>query len=90
MDIQTHRHIYIHAHTYVHTYTCTHIHTHVCTHTHARTHTHTHTHSLPLMVKDFQLHGWAQPQDGGGDDVDGEMGSPVMNHWSSPVMSSHH
>ena len=42
------------------------------------------------MVKDFQLHGWIQPQDGGGDGVDGEMGSPAIKHWSSPVMSSHH
>ena len=42
------------------------------------------------MVKDSQLHGWVLQQDDGDDGVDDEMGSQVMSHWSSPVMSSHH
>ena len=65
---------------------------HACMHasTHARAHTHIHTHNLPLMAKDFQLHGWVLPQGDGDDDgVDDGMGSQVMSHWSSPVMSSH-
>ena len=67
---------------------CTHAHAHM--HTCTDTHTHKHTHT-PLMVTDSQLHGWAQPQDGDDDDgADDGMESQVMNHWNSPVMSSHH
>ena len=43
------------------------------------------------MVTDSLLHGWARPQDGDDDDgADDGMESRVMNHWNSPVMSSHH